>query len=173
MRSSGHRGMSCATQDLHDNHVEDSCFIKFQSLYHNLQDHLWNHALFFANSQVVAIAISVTAYARYPWASTFGRNWSATEVFILHAYHRLMRGSSHDIVHLLIKLDDISLVDSSYSCSHVDNVRDCQSGQSSCCCAVRNTPSVNPTPTTPQTYTALYARVVFPIGKGESASVGP
>jgi hypothetical protein len=128
---------------------------------------------FFANSQVVAIATSVTAHARYPWADTFGRNWPATESSILHAYHRLMRGPSHDIVHLLIKLDDISLVDSSYSCSHVDNVRDCQSGQSPCCCAVRNAPSVNPTPTTPKPYTALYARVVFPIGKGESASVGP
>lgn len=71
---------------------------------------------------------------------------------ILHAYDRLMRGLSHDIVHLLIKLDDISLVDSSYSYSHVDNVRDCQSGQSPCCCAVRNAPSVyDPTPTTPET----------------------
>ncbi|KAH0340877.1 hypothetical protein KCU74_g27, partial [Aureobasidium melanogenum] len=89
----------------------------------------------------------------------FGHDWLPSDILILHAYHRLMRGSSHDIVHLLIKLADISLVDSSYSYSHVDNVRECQSGQSPCCCAVRNAPSENPTPTTPELYTALYARM--------------
>ena len=44
---------------------------------------------------------------------------------LLYCMHtdRLVRGSiSHDIVHLITKLDD-SLVDSSHSYSHVDNVR--------------------------------------------------
>jgi len=79
-----------------------------------------------------AVAITMAECNIYGWMLSVVIGSQPRLLYYMHI-DRLVRGLSHDIVHLFNKLNDSSLVDSSHSFSHVDYVRG--SVKSPSCCA--------------------------------------